>query len=116
MCNTGDVVASSAAQSQLKSMPDYGKFDPEGSDYDYKTAKAAGLGPTGTGENKGHWGSVTMASEAEKKKFGLPDESYVVLKGRSHETWDKAVKGEADRGFEIKKYGNRYYSVPKGKK
>ena len=29
------------------------KFDPEGSDYDYDTAKAGGLGPTGTGENKG---------------------------------------------------------------
>ncbi len=101
---------------QLKTMPDYGKFDPEGKDYDYKTAMAAGLGPDGTGENKGHWGSVTMASEADKKKFGLPDESYVVLKGRSHQTWDKAVKGEADRGFEIKKYGNRYYSIPASKK
>lgn len=74
------------------------------------------MGPDGTGENQGHWGSVTAASEAVKKKYNLPDESYVVLKGKTHETWDKAVAGEAERGFEIKKYGNRYYSVPKGTK
>lgn len=88
------------------------EFDPEGNNYDYKTAKANGLGPDGTGENKGHWGSVTQASDAEKKKYKLPNESYVILKGRKHETWDKAVKGETDRGFIVKKYGNRYYSVP----
>lgn len=91
-------------------------FDPESSDYDYKTAIAGGLGPDGTGENKGHWGSVTMASEADKKKHGLPDESYILLKGKTHKTWDLAVKGEEERGFEVKKYGNRYYSVPKTKK
>ena len=57
-----------------------------------------------------------MASDADKKKHGLPDESYVLLKGKSHKTWDLAVKGEEERGFEVKKYGNRYYSVPKGTK
>ena len=108
-------MAAQAAQ-DTKKMPDYEMFDPEGKGYDYKTAKSGGLGPDGTGENKGHWGSVTMASEADKKKFGLPDESYILLKGKSHETWEKAVKGEQDRGFEIKKYGNRYYSIPANEK
>jgi hypothetical protein len=40
----------------------------------------------------------------------------VLLNGKSHKTWDLAVKGEEERGFEVKKYGNRYYSVPKGTK
>ena len=71
------------------------------------------MGPTGTGENKGHWGSVTMASDADKKKFGLPDDSYIVLKGRNHETWNKAVDAEAARGSEIVKFGSRYFSVPR---
>ncbi len=74
------------------------------------------MGPAASGENQGHWGSVTMASDADKKKYGLPDESYLLLKGKSHKTWDLAVKGEEERGFEVKKYGNRYYSVPKGTK
>lgn len=87
-------------------------FDAESADYDYATAKRGGLGPDGTGDNKGHWGSVTMAADSDKKKHGLPDESYVVLKGRSHPTFDKAVKGEEDRGFKVIKKGARYYSVP----
>ena len=89
------------------------EFDPEGSDYDYGTAKAAGMGPTGDGteENAGHWGSVADAGEA-KKTYGLPDESYVILKGKGHETFDKAVAGEAERGFNVMKFGSRYYSVP----
>ena len=88
-------------------------FDPEGKDYDYASAKKGGMGPDGTGENVGHWGSVTMASYEDKKKYNLPDDSYMVLKGRSHETWQKAVAAEAERGSEIKKFGSRYFSVPK---
>lgn len=87
-------------------------FDPESSDYDYDSAKAAGMGPDGTGENLGHWGSVVETTEEQRKKYNLPDESYMLLKGKSHETWDKAVKGEEERGFVVKKYGNRYFSVP----
>lgn len=90
-------------------------FNPEGSDYDYKTAIAAGYGPTGDGtkENAGHWGSVAMASEADKKKHKLPNESYMILKGKNHETFSKAVAGEEARGFQVVKKGSRYYSVPK---
>jgi hypothetical protein len=88
------------------------KFDPEGEGYDYDTAKAGGLGPDGTDENEGHWGSVTRASEDDRKKFGLPEESYVILKGRKHETWDKAEESEGARGSKIVKHGERYYSVP----
>lgn len=90
-------------------------FDPEGADYDYTTAQSYGMGPTGDGtaENKGHWGSVAPASESARKKYNLPDESYMILKGRSHETFPKAVAAEEARGFEVIKYGDRYYSVPK---
>ena len=89
------------------------KFQPEGTGYDYASAKAAGMGPDGTGIDKGHWGSVTLASDAVRQKYNLPDESYMVLKGRSHETFFKAVLGEQARGFKVIKRGNRYFSVPK---
>ena len=97
-------------QNSLPSPP----FDPEGAKYDYTTALSFGMGPTGDGtaENEGHWGSVAPASDSAKKKYNLPDESYIILKGRSHKTFSKAVAGEEDRGFVVKKYGNRYYSVP----
>jgi hypothetical protein len=95
--------------------PVKGKFQPEGKGYDYASAKAAGMGPTGDGtaENKGHWGSVILASDAVRAKYNLPDESYMVLKGRSHETFFKAVLSEQARGSKIIKLGNRYFSVPK---
>jgi hypothetical protein len=89
-----------------------GKFDPESKGYDYDTARRYGMGPDGVGENKGHWGSVAPASPKDKERFNLPDESYMVLKGRTHKTFHKAVKGERDRGFDVKKYGDRYFSVP----
>ena len=88
------------------------KFNPEGDGYDYETALKYGMGADGTGKNAGHWGSVAPASKEDKQKYKLPDESYVILKGRKHETWQKAVEGEQERGFEIKKFGNRYFSVP----
>jgi hypothetical protein len=87
-------------------------FDPRGTGYDYETAIAAGMGPDGTGENAGHWGSVAPASGADMEKYGLPDESYVMLKGNTHETFDKGVQGEAERGFKVVQIGDRWYSVP----
>jgi hypothetical protein len=92
------------------------KFNPESEDYDYATAVEAGLGPDGTDENAGHWGSVAAASDKEKKTHGLPQDSYIVLKGRKHQTWDKAEQAEKERGAKIVKRGERYYSVPEGKK
>ena len=88
------------------------KFNPESEDYDYATAVEAGLGPDGTGKDAGHWGSVVAASDKDKKAHGLPNDSYIVLKGRKHETWDKAEKSEKERGSKIVKHGERYYSVP----
>ena len=92
------------------------KFDPEGKDYDYKTARQWGMGPDGKGDNKGHWGSVAPASEAQKKKHGLAPESYLLLKGRSHPTWHKALAAENARGFFIKKFDDRFFSIPKADK
>ncbi len=90
-------------------------FDPEGSDYDMETAVKRGLKPAGpeAGPNEGHWGSVVETTSAERKKHKLPAESYKLLKGRSHEKFYKAVAGEEARGFVVKKFGSRYYSVPK---
>jgi hypothetical protein len=93
-------------------------FDPESSDYDYKTAEESGMLPDlKSGENFGHMGSVAPVNEdiyQSYKKEGLPSgEAYIVLKGVNHPTHNYLVKGEAERGFQIKKFGNRYFSIPK---
>ena len=96
------------------------KFDPYGQDYDYKTAMANGMGPTGKGQNAGHWGSVAPAPQQYVEQYNLPAESYMMLKGVQHPTWDKAVAGEmqhttpnAPAGYTIRQYGDRFFSVPK---
>ena len=63
-------------------------------------------------ENIDHWGSVVPASDEDKLKYNLPKESYLLVKGKQHKTWDKAIQGEADRGFRVKKFGDRYFSIP----
>lgn len=74
------------------------KFDPEGSGYDYETAKSSGIKPDKTG----HWPS-------REPKSGQ------ILKGRKHPTYEKTVKGEDEAGYEIYKDGGKYYSRPKAK-
>ena len=69
-------------------------FDPEGSEYDYKSAKKAGIKPNKTG----HWPS-------RNPKTGL------LLKGRKHKTWPLTIKGESAAGYEVYKgTDGRYYS------
>lgn len=87
-------------------------FEPESEGYDYKTAMAHGMGPDGTGEDLGHWGSVAPTSDDERMLRDLPKESYVMLKGKAHETFKKAEEAEKKRGSKIIKSGERYYSVP----
>lgn len=71
------------------------EFDPNGTGYDYETARAAGFKPDETG----HWPSRDPST-------GL------LLKGRGHPTWSKTVKGEKDAGYEIYEKDGRYYSRP----
>lgn len=87
-----------------------------GGDYDYKTARQAGMGPDGKGRNAGHWGSVAPPSAHEKKKHALPEGTYKILKAKQHPTFDKAVAAENRRGSDVVKKGDRYYSVPRGSK
>ena len=68
-------------------------FDPEGSGYDYISARKAGLK---RGKN-GHWPS-------RDPKSGL------LLKGRKHHTWHMTKSGEARAGYKIYKRNGRYYS------
>jgi len=78
-------------------MPILKKFDPEGRDYDYESAKAAGLERDATGH--------------------LPSRSPLtgqILKGKSHPTFHKTIKGEKEAGYEIfKSSDGRYYSRKK---
>lgn len=97
------------ADLNMKTLP----FNPEGSGYDMESAKSVGMEPTIDPEDGlPHYGSVIETTKEQQEKFGLPEESYMLLKGKQHETWDKAVQGEAERGFRIKKFGDRYFSIP----
>ena len=73
------------------------QFRINSADYDYKSAKRAGIKPDSTG----HWPS-------RDPKTGL------ILKGTRHPTYHKTVEGEAKAGMEIYKGRNgRMYSRPK---
>jgi len=89
---TGDTLA--AQEAKQREEEEKKPFDPEGDGYDYKTAKAAGLGPDETG----HWPS-------RDPKTGK------MLKGRKHETWDKAVQADKEQGYVLKQgKDGSYYS------
>ena len=70
-------------------------FDPEGSGYDYESAKLSGMTPDKTG----HWASRVP-------------ETGLLLKGRQHKTWPLTVKGETEAGYKIISKEGRYYSIP----
>lgn len=69
-------------------------FDPEGKDYDYESARSAGLSPNVVDN---HWPS-------REPKSGL------LLKGRAHPTWNLLEQGEKKAGYKIVKRDGRYYS------
>ena len=71
-------------------------FNPEGSGYDYATAKAHGLKP----DADGHWPS-------RSPKTGQ------LLKGRKHKTWHKTEEGEVNAGYTIYKdpKSGKYFST-----
>ena len=88
-------------------------FDPEGSGYDYSSARTAEM----KRDSEGHMGSVVKATKEEIKRNKLPPKSYKLLKGSQHETFPKTIEAERDRGSVVKKGDDgRYYSVPKDKK
>tara|TARA_R110000822_G_scaffold2705_7_gene12592 strand:+ start:2706 stop:3035 length:330 start_codon:yes stop_codon:yes gene_type:complete len=89
-------------------------FSPEGAGFDMSTARSFGMkGDTTPGPNFGHFGSVVPSTPVQQKQFGLPVDSFMILKGRAHPTFSKAVAAENARGFEVKKRGSRYFSIPK---
>ena len=76
------------------------RFDPEGSGYDYDTAKRSGLGP----DNKGKWPSRVPSTGQ-------------ILKGASHKTYGETKQGESDAGYQIRKdplSGKRYSDPVEG--
>ena len=85
------------AASKLSSSAKKKKFDPEGSGYDYDSAKKYGMTRD---EKTKHW-------QSREPKTGL------LLKGRGHKTWHKTVTGEEKAGYEIYKKDGRYYSKKK---
>lgn len=88
-------------------------FDPEGAGFDMTTALRFGMKPSEEpGPNKGHFGSVVPTTPDQRRDLGLPHDSYMVLKGRAHESFDNAVAAEERRGFTVKRFGNRFFSVP----
>lgn len=68
-------------------------FDPEGTDYDYRTARLAGIerGPDGH-----------MASR--------DPETGMQLKGRRHPTFDQAIENDRREGYGLEMRDGRYYT------
>jgi len=68
-------------------------FDPEGDDYDYRTARLAGIkrGPDG------HMASRDPTTGMQ-------------LKGRAHPTFDKAIETDRLQGYGLEKQNGRYYT------
>jgi hypothetical protein len=46
--------------------------------------------------------------------YQLPEDSYMMLKGAGHPTFQKGVEAEEGRGYQVMKFGDRYFSVPAG--
>jgi len=75
--------------------PRPGAFDPEGEDYDYRTARKSGL----KADAGGHWPS-------REPKSGR------LLKGRKHPTFQKGVDADAKMGYALEKRADgRYYTT-----
>lgn len=82
-------------QAMIAAMTKREAFDPEGEDYDYESAKKAGITPDETG----HW-------QSRDPKTGL------ILKGRKHPTFHKTLEADAKLGYKIiKGKDGRYYSI-----
>ena len=78
-----------------------GSFDPEGEDYDYEGAKAAGLSPQKVDDDDvPHWPS-------RDPKTG------VLLKGRKHKTFQKGVDVDAELGYKLRKRDDGRYETQK---
>jgi hypothetical protein len=83
-------VAAKRRSSRLKQ----GGFNPEGSGYDYKRAKELNYKK----DEKGH----------------LPTRDYktgMILKGKKHKTFSKGVQEDFKKGYQLKKKGDRYYTI-----
>jgi hypothetical protein len=83
-------VAAKRRSSRLKQ----GGFNPEGSGYDYKRAKELNY----KRDEKGH----------------LPTRDYktgMILKGKKHKTFSKGVQEDFKKGYQLKKKGDRYYTI-----
>ena len=85
-------------------------FDPSGGGFDYNSADAAGM----TRDKNQHFGSLAPLPSTQAEALGLPLGSGLVLKGRTHKTWNKMVEAETKLGNKIVKVQGRYYSVPLG--
>lgn len=92
-------------------------FNAEGRDYDYRTARRYGLRPEiSDGPNNGHMSTRVELGDFDLARTGLPEGSGIMLKGAGHDTWDLGLQGEEQAGFDVRKIGDRYYSIPKGQK
>lgn len=85
-------------------------FDPEGSGYDYEGAKRVGMteenlmiGPQLFPTGRRHFGSVALTTREQQEKFNLPKESYIILKGRQHETLIKQWREKEKEVLLLKK-------------
>ena len=85
------------------------KFNPAGEGFDMDSALGHGM----ERDDTGHMGSVVPTSLKQMQDLGLPQDSYMILKGAKHPTFPLAVDAELKRGFKVIQRGDRFFSVPK---
>ena len=81
------------------------RFNPEGNDYDYVTAKELGL----LKERKMFYRDAP--AKARHHLPSLDPRTGMILKGRSHPTFSKTLAREKELGNAIIKKDGRYFSI-----
>lgn len=106
--------------SKFNSMPRVeGRFDPEGSGYDYSTAMSSGGAssvqePTDSGSKVKDlaYSKTVPASKDDIKNHGLPNNAELVLLGVKNKGFKDLVGSTRENGDNIVKKGGRYFIVP----
>ena len=94
--------------------PSTTEFDPESDGYDIRSAKDYGIKPEINSEDGLlHWPTRVEIKPEDAKKWGFPEGTGMMLKGKKHKTWELGVKVENDMGYDVVKKGSRYWSIPR---
>ncbi len=85
-------------------------FNPEGEGFDIRSAVKAGMQRF---KHNKHFGSVRQITVKEQVALGLPEDSFLLLKGIKHKSTKEAIEHEKEHfGRKLIKKAGRYWFVP----